>query len=256
MRIGILAALAVAQLCAQRSTPDYTQSTIVHGATDAPGPLAPNTLATIYGVNLSANTRALQTSDIKGNAMPVTLPGSGTHVLISGINAPIYYASPTQIKFLVPPNLLPGSTRLTVVVDGISGREARVQIAPVSPAFFLTSPGLPAAVDLDGEVITAAHRVSAGEWAILYATGLGDTVPRAISGQLVKQPTPLAALVTVLLDGVPADINYAGLAPGYVGLYQINVMVPLGTSDLPEIRLDVDGALSPEGVFLPVRKPE
>jgi uncharacterized protein (TIGR03437 family) len=245
-----------APLGAQRSTPDYTQSSVVHAATHLPGPLAPNTIASIYGVNLAASTRALRASDIRGGRMPVTLPGTGTHILISGIAVPIYYASPTQVNFLVPAELLPGVTRLVVVVDGISGRETRIEIAPAAPGLFLFGQGLAAATTSEGVPITPANPAAPGEWITLYATGLGDTRPRATSGQLATTPASAALSFQAMIEGAPAEVGYVGLAPGYAGLYQINLLLPGGLAANPEIRLYADGVASPALVFLPVRKPD
>ncbi len=81
--------------------------------------------------------------------------------------------------------------------------------------------------------------------------------PPAIYGQM---PTAAASLVaganlSILLDGVavdPSAIDYAGVAPGFAGLYQINLTLPLSTGSNPEIRLQLDGAISIPGVHLPV----
>ena len=250
-----LCLLAVAQLCAQRATPDYTQSSIVHAATGLAGALAPNTIATIYGVNLSDSTRALQATDIFGGSMPITLPGTDCNILVGGINVPIYFASPGQINFLVPAELLPGRVRLTVNLSGISGRAADVQIAATAPGLFLATPKTPAAVDDKGRAITLASPAIAGQWVVLYATGLGQTLPPVISGEIALRAAPLARTLHVWLNGKAITPAYAGLAPGYAGLYQINLQIPADTPVNPEVRLEVDGTLSPPGILLPLGKP-
>jgi uncharacterized protein (TIGR03437 family) len=93
---------------------------------------------------------------------------------------------------------------------------------------------------------------------VLYATGLGQTIPPISSGQLATKAATLARIAefTVLLDGVALDsraIAYAGLAPGFAGLYQINITLPDSTSANPEICIGLADSLSPPGVRLPVQ---
>jgi uncharacterized protein (TIGR03437 family) len=235
--------------------PNYTQSSIVHAATNQPRNLAPNTIATIYGVNLATSTRGVHTSDIRHGKIPDSLAGTGTSLLVGGINAPIYYASPTQVNFLVPADVVPGTTRLTVVVSGISGPSTEIRIIPAAPGLFLASATTPAAVNLAGSLISPESPAVAGSWVILYATGLGATVPRTNTGEIAMTAVPLAALLRVWLGNRALTPAYAGLAPGYAGLYQINVLIPADAPNDPEVRVEVDGVLSPAGVYLPLRKP-
>ncbi len=96
-----------------------------------------------------------------------------------------------------------------------------------------------------------------GDIVLLWATGLGETTPPADGFQIPTAPAPLiaGANLSILLDGTPVDpsaIQYAGVAPGYPGLYQINLKLPMSTAMNPEIRLQLDGASSIPGVHLPV----
>jgi uncharacterized protein (TIGR03437 family) len=241
---------------AQRSTPDYTQSSIVHAATNVAGLLAPNTIATIYGVNLAAGTRGLENVNLSSGMMPVTLSGTGVHILVGGVQTALYYASPGQINFLVPADLVAGTVNLSVVVDGISGRDVRLRIADVVPGLFLTEASTPAAIDIAGRPITEENPAIAGQWLTLFATGLGQTSPPVETRQIARRAARLIRPLKVLFDGIPVDVDYAGLAPGYAGLYQINVLIPADTGARPEIRLDIEGVRSPTGVFLPLRKPD
>lgn len=188
--------------------------------------------------------------------MPFTLPGTGVRVLVGGLAAPIYFASPRQINFLVPADLLPGATTIAVIFDGKSGPEVRVEIAPASPGVFQAD-GVAAAVGGNGIIVTKENPAIAGNWVAVYATGLGATSPKARTGELPRGAAQLdTEAVQVLFDGRPAGaISYAGLAPGFAGLYQINALLPNNVEGEPELRIGVDGALSPEGVRLPVRKP-
>jgi uncharacterized protein (TIGR03437 family) len=98
--------------------PSYIAAGIVNAADNRPGPLAPNTLASLYGVRLSYVTAAMTPNDILGGVLPTVLPGTGVHVTVGNLPATIYYVSPDQINFLVPANLLPAASTVQVVLDG------------------------------------------------------------------------------------------------------------------------------------------
>src|SRR5437868_15349985 len=88
------------------ASPSYSAASIVNSATNTADALAPNTIASIYGVNLSYDTAALSSSEIVGGMMPRLLVGVGVYV--AGTAAPLYYVSPHQINFLIPSDLLTG----------------------------------------------------------------------------------------------------------------------------------------------------
>src|SRR5581483_11945334 len=118
------------------TNPSYTAFSIVNAADSQSGPLAANTIATIYGQNLSYTTAALASNDISGGLLPLGLPGSGVNVLVGGIAATVFYVSPTQINFLVPNILIPGQTGVQVVLNSNAGPIIPVTLADCSPALF------------------------------------------------------------------------------------------------------------------------
>ena len=119
-----------------REAPAYSGASIVNAADNLVEPLAPNALATIYGKNLAYGIKSLSFDDIRGGVLPTALPGSGVRVLVGGLLANPFYVSPTQINFLLPPNLLPGDTNVQIVIDGWAGPIISVQIAAADPALF------------------------------------------------------------------------------------------------------------------------
>jgi uncharacterized protein (TIGR03437 family) len=219
--------------------PDYTQSSIVHAATNKPGALAPNTIATIYGVYLSRATRGLTATDTAAGRVPASLPGAEVRVLIGGLTAPLYYTSPSQINFLIPAELAPGVTKLVVSVSGTAGRETRLELATTAPGLFVGVDGRLAATDSGNQAITKDRPALAGDWAILYATGLGRTAPPLYSGEIARGAVRMAEPgVRVYFNDREAEVGYAGLAPGFAGLYQLNVRVPREVSG-PEVDVRV-----------------
>jgi len=99
--------------------------------------------------------------------------------------------------------------------------QQNVDVSSVAPAIFLIgAPPVGAVVNQDGTLNGSATPLPRGGTLVIYSTGLGAVVPR---GGLSVTSAP----VTVLLDGVELPIAYAGLTPGYKGLYQVNVAIPI-----------------------------
>ncbi|MGD0438739.1 MAG: hypothetical protein ABSB86_19935 [Bryobacteraceae bacterium] len=238
--------------------PVYSAASIVNAADNQVGPLAPNTIATIYGQNLAYGTAALTAGDVLGGVLPTALAGTQVRVLIGGEGANLYYASPTQINFLVPSDLLPLTANLQLVIDGLDGPAIPIQLAASAPALFQLDAQNAVATKADGSVLRPTAPAAPGDIVILYATGLGQTNPPVESGVLPTEAAPLSDIAdfSVVLDGTavePKAIAYAGIAPGFAGLYQINVTRPASTGPNPQIQIGLGGVLSPPGVHLPVQ---
>jgi uncharacterized protein (TIGR03437 family) len=242
---------------APRDAPIYDAASVVNAADNQSGALAANTLGTIYGANLSYGTAAITSGNIQGGLLPVVLGDSETEVFVNHYAADLYYVSPTQINFLVPPMLTPGPSEVQVTIDGLAGPAVAFTLAPAAPGLFQLDLQNAIATETDGSILTPASPAQPGDIVTLYATGLGEVTPPAIYGQLPVGAAPLVAgaNLSILLDGVAVDasaIGYAGIAPGFAGLYQINLTLPVSTGSNPEIRLQLDGATSIPGVHLPV----
>ncbi|MEP7363248.1 MAG: hypothetical protein ABI972_08330 [Acidobacteriota bacterium] len=237
-------------------SPAYTASSIVNSASGVSAVLVPNGLATVYGTNLSSLTQAIAPNDVQDGKLPFTLNGTGVSVLVGGLRAHILYVSPSQVNFLVPSLLTPGPAMVEVVRSGASGGPVRVLLAGAMPGLFLLKPGVAVATHADGTVIADAAPASPGEIVVLYATGLGETIPKVEYGRVA----PAAAWVVkrddfhVVLDGrtVIDGIFYAGVTPGFGGLYQVNLKLPDWAGPNPEVRIYCGDASSPAGVRLPV----
>jgi uncharacterized protein (TIGR03437 family) len=244
---------------APRVAPLYTAASIVNAADNQSGQLAPNAIGTIYGTNLAYSTAAISAGDISSGVLPTVLGPSETTVIVGGFPAALFYVSPLQINFLVPPNLLPGATSVYVDVDTWRGALISVTLAVAAPGLFQLDIHNAVATRADGSVLTPVSPAMPGDIVVLWATGLGPTTapPGDLPLQIPTAAWPLApgANLSILLDGVavsPGAIDYAGQAPGFAGLYQINLTLPLSTGLNPEIRLQVDGAMSIPNVHLPV----
>lgn len=245
----LLLLLLLAQTPQQLGQPDYSAQSIANAAANVPGWYAPNTFVSIYGWNLAYITRAITAGDIRGGELPDVLFESGVRVHLGATAASIFYVSPTQVNVLVPAHLTEGTFRLQLLRDGFAGPPVEIRLDPTAPALF-EQEGRVIASHLDGSLVTESAPAARGEIVVLWATGLGPVVRRTDPNHIPSA----ASLLTdfdrfhVLVNGepVPRDhLFYAGVAPGFAGLYQINVRMPAGAADDPEIRVGTLDRFSP-----------
>jgi hypothetical protein len=120
-----------------RGALSYSAAGVVNAASNAPGPLAPYAIASLYGAGLAYSKRAVTEKDIRGNQLPTEL--DGVRVLVDGLAAPLYYVSPEQINFLIPyvtGARFPTQVKLWVTLDGRRGPEIELPLHETAPALF------------------------------------------------------------------------------------------------------------------------
>jgi uncharacterized protein (TIGR03437 family) len=225
---------------------------VVNGASFSKQGLAAGSIVSLFGANLASSSAAASTT-------PLASSLGGVAVTLSGIRAPLFYVSPSQINFQVPWELQ-GQTQASVsaTADGIPSPGETIGLASFSPGIFTLNPSGQGAILIAGTADVAApsgsipgrstRPVKRGEYLSIYCTGLGAVTKRPASGA----PSPSNPLSTttatpsVTFGGVPAVVSFSGLAPGFVGLYQVNVQVPQSTptgSAVP-ITLTIGGVTS------------
>ena len=170
---------------------------VVNAASSAIG-VAAGAFETIYGANLAGGQTA------------------GVQVLLNGAALPLLYVSDTQINFYVPQSATQGSATLTVATPSGAKASTTVNVVAVQPGIF--SGGVLHAGTSVSALTTPVH---AGDYIEIYCTGLG---PTQTVGSL--QETVLTPIV--FIGATPVEPVYSGLAPGSLGLYQVNVQVPAG----------------------------
>lgn len=242
---------------AARQAPSYSVTSIVNSASNQTNSFAPNAFITIYGQNLAWVERALSSELVGTGRLPIMLPGTSVRVWIGAYPAHIYYVSPKQINILVPADMRATKTELRVQVDTSYGPAVPITLSKAAPALFLLDTQTPIAVRVDGSLITSDAPARPGEVIILYATGLGQTSPPMDFGEIPRRATALQdmAAFRVLIDDRELDrarLFYAGVAPGFGGLYQINLQLPDTLGADPEIRIVASGVTSPAGIRIPV----
>lgn len=234
--------------------PSYSPDSVVNAANNQPGYFAPNTIGTIYGTDLSYNTRAIGPDDVQDGVLPVKL--GGVRVLIASQYAYLLYVSPGQINFVIPYNLIPGETTLYTERDNVRGPGIRIALAASAPAPFLLDRETVVATHPDGTLVSDERPARMGGVIVLYAGGLGHTNPHQVAGKLATAAASIreAPAIRILLNGEPlpgSSVLYAGVTPGFAGLYQINLRLPDDLPENPEIRIAIGDRISGEGVRLP-----
>lgn len=167
--------------------------------------------------------------------VPLPTALGNTQVFFDTYAAPLFYVSPTQIVAQVPYEVY-GSTKamVTVVVNGVASLGQTVGLQPVSAGIFTTGAGEPVIIDNNtGARVSASAPATRGDTLIIWATGLGPTAfdpptgnpaPAIASSTLVPISVNLKSAATGTQITVPAQ--YAGLAPNFVGLDQVNLQLP------------------------------
>ena len=146
-----------------RVAPFYDAASIVNAADNQSGALAPNTIGTIYGTNLSYSTAALTGNDVDGGVLPSVLGASETTVFINNIPADLYYVSPGQINFLVPPNLCLGPPRSQSSSTACTARMIQFTLTAAAPGLFQLDATHAVATLADGTVLTPSSPAQPGD---------------------------------------------------------------------------------------------
>jgi uncharacterized protein (TIGR03437 family) len=216
---------------AGKVTPNAAPLLTPHGTVHAfaplvGAPLAPGNIAAIYGSNLAIITEV-------PNVVPLPTDVNGTQVLIGGIKAPIYFTSDGQVNAQIPYELEPNKQyQVIVAANGALSTPDSIQVSAVVPGLAAYADGTVIAEHADGTLINAGSPAKGGEVAVVYLSGLGSTSGGDVtSGGASPGAGDLATpnvTPTVAVGGVSAKIEFVGLTPGLVGLYQMNFDVPTG----------------------------
>ncbi len=228
---------------------------VTNGAGFQTGAVAPGEIVALWGSGMGPATLAHFQLNSAGQVPIIT---AGTSVYFNGIAAPVLYTTATQVGAIVPFGVTGPKVQVVAQYNGQVSAPITVDLSPVAPALFTlnaSGAGPAAALNQDNTVNGAGNPAKAGSYVSFFATGLGQTNPGGQDGVPTGSTLPLPLLtVTATIGGKPANVQFAGGAPGLVaGVMQINVQVPAGLSaGAAEAIITLGGATSPQGVTIAV----
>jgi uncharacterized protein (TIGR03437 family) len=213
--------------------------------------IAPGSYVAIYGSGLSDYTAAEATPTLPLALQGVNVSFDAPSANIS-VPGELIYVSPTQVNVQVPWELqgLNSSVQMKVTLYEYEyGNLATATVADTAPSFFETTPGAEVAALVAGTYtyVTPTSPVARGTAVQLYANGLGPVNNQPASGGVAPSTKTAStkATPTVTIGGKTAAVSYCGLAPGYPGLYEIDVTVPaasvLTTTGAQTVSLTIAG---------------
>jgi uncharacterized protein (TIGR03437 family) len=223
-----------------------TGNAVVNAASYSPQ-ISPGSLASLFGTHLGAS---LVTAGVTAGALPMSL--SGVSIAVNGRPAPILAVTSTQVNFQVPWETSPGSAEIVVSVNGFAGSALSVPVQAAAPGLFIDSTGRAIAENSDYSVNTASNPAQAGSTITAYLTGSGP-VNLSVSDGVEASANPVASAMSqtsASIGPLPAQVMFTGLAPGFVGLSQMNIVVPSGlaSGDYP-LTVTIAGKTSNAGTL-------
>jgi uncharacterized protein (TIGR03437 family) len=223
------------EVVAQRA-PLITYGGVVNNATFTAGAVAQGDLVAIFGEQF------LMKDPVQAPKLPLTEDLGGMRVLVNGRAVPVYYVSYGQINAQMPYDIPAGPVEVRVERDGQAGNSVSGEVVERAPRLLRLGIGdygiivnqdytfpIPATAGI------ASHPAHPGDTLTIYATGLGPTSPAAVAGAASASAEPLARVVpapnvvfntSFMVQASTVAPLYAGLTPGFVGLYQINATIP------------------------------
>jgi uncharacterized protein (TIGR03437 family) len=251
-------AVQVVQAAATAGAPQISDGGVVNAADDRTA-FSPGIFMSIYGGGFADNP-----SQAPGAPLPTALAGTSVEIIDNGqngqvINAPLFFVAPGQINAQMPFNVV-GPLQVQIRTSrGVSDPVSIGLLVSTPKLFTTTLNGLGQAIALhaDYSLVSAASPAHHNETIILYLTGLGavsPSLPAGAGGGDGSPGNPLNAVVTTptaTVAGLPATVAWAGLAPYYPGLYQLNVQLPNAQLS-PTSTIVVQGGATPSqsGVYI------
>lgn len=239
--------------------PQPLVTNVTNGASFLRNPVSPGEIVSLFGYNLGPRELAgLQLS----TAGLVDTTNSGVRVLFDETPAPLLAVSINQVNVVAPYEIAGKSdTMIRLQYNGYTSFPFPVQVIPTSPGVFTTDgsgKGQGAILNQDSSPNSPAHPAKKGSIISIFMTGEGQTSPPGVDGALAGQqlPQPLASVSQAGIGDVPADILYAGAAPGLVaGVMQVNVRIPTDapSGKIVPITLQVGDRFIQAGVTVSVK---
>jgi len=248
------------------TAPLPTINSVVNAASFIKGAVSPGEIVTLFGTSMGPAAAAYATVDPSTGKLATTI--GGVQVLFSGTNAPMLYASATQISVIVPYEMAPiANPSVWVKYVGQTSNAYQLTSATTAPGLFTqnaSGSGPGAILNQNFSLNGPGNPAAKGSIVMVYMTGEGQTSPAGVTGAITTAnlpppqvtPAPLLQTIGVLINGQPAAWTYAGEAPGLAaGLLQLNVQIPFtAQSGVPNsITVSIGSNISQTGVTVSVQ---
>ena len=199
----------------------------------------PDLFISIFGSNLASSLS-------QADSIPLSTSLGGVGVTINSTPAPLLFVSGGQINAQLPWNAGSGTASVVVTRDGAASTPVNFPVGALNPGIFtLSGDGTGQAIaygNSDGAFAApagsvpppyTAHPAKIGDPTslVILATGMGTVDPQVNTGDIPPSGTLSRTVIvpTVLVGGVAAQVVFSGLAPGFVGVNQINIVIAAGT---------------------------
>lgn len=186
------------------------------------GAAAPGGYISIFGESLAALTAVAE-------GVPLPRELAGLSVQVNGVAAPLHVVSPGQINLQVPYETAPGPANISIIMKAAIRPSIPFTVAPSAPGIFAYEGTTRAIAHNQNGTLNAPEAPEPrGGALVFYVTGLGTVDPPVPTGEAAPRDRLSHAVVqpTATVGGVSAQVIFAGLTPGYVGLGQVNVIIP------------------------------
>ena len=198
-------------------------------------PVSPGSLVSIFGINFTDG------SSQSFSGTPVATALNSVQVQLGDSLLPVFYAGPNQLNLQIPFDV-PVNTQHQLLIQRGSTLSVpmNLTVAPAQPGIFTTNEGGTGQGAITNAITyvlaDSSNPVRANDFISIYCTGLGPVNPAVAPGSLAPStPLSYSSPVSVLIGNVPAQVIFAGLAPGEIGLYQVNAIVPAEVTPGPAV---------------------
>jgi uncharacterized protein (TIGR03437 family) len=183
--------------------------------------VAPGSIASVFGTNYANSNGAASSTPLPTNL-------NGVSIAVNNTPAPLIFVGQFQANFQVPFETAAGLANVVVTANGVASSQATVNVGTVAPGIFVAGTNQAVVLNPDTSVADSVHPAKVGSVVVMYVTGLGPLDhPLPTGSPASSNPLSKATVVpTVTIGGANAVVQFAGMSPGFVGLGQINMVIP------------------------------
>jgi uncharacterized protein (TIGR03437 family) len=195
---------------------------------------------------------------VSGTFLDGRLPASlaGVRVLVNGAAAPLLSVQSAEILAVIPSGAA-ATTGADLAIEYMGARtpSQALKVEPAVPGIFVNAGTQAAALNEDLTPNEADNPAAVGSIVTLFLTGAGGTDPALPDGAAAPDPAPNLVLpVIVRVGGAPAEVIYAGSAPGLVGVAQVNIRIPeISSSEIAPVQVSLGGITRNQSATLAVK---